>query len=235
VWAEPEVPTESNQGNLAQSVPQEFPKVRRAELDSLRELHDGALFVLQRYATLEAVVTALERERQENQAFLIGASSLIPGVGQMINGDYLQGGLLLFADGMSGATVNQLAYTRRPNRRQETPMYFLTETVQNGLMVYATLHAANASYREHHDRTAAMWTGLASVVPGAGQAINGNWWEAGGLFAGWVATSWLMTALENATPAESATTVKAPEAPNQTHWALALLPGGAYLNVNYEW
>jgi len=158
-------------------------ETQRFNLEGLYNLNDGVTFLLQRYATLEALVAALQQGRMENQAFAIGAASMVPGAGQFINGDYTQGGLLLLADSMAGINANQLAFSRHKPRHAEWALgYYSAEALRNGIMLYATLHAANASFRARQNHSAAMWTGAASVVPGVGQAINGNWWEAAGFF-----------------------------------------------------
>jgi hypothetical protein len=168
------------------------------KLNDLRRLHEDAIFILKRYATLEALITANIQGREENSSFYIGISSLIPGTGQIINQDYLQGGLLLFASAMSWSTVNELEFTRK---RQVTgqsllPLYYSMIFAQNGLMTYSMLHAANEKYREQHNRTAAMWTGLASIIPGVGQAINKEWWAAAGFFAAWTAITVVTLSLD---------------------------------------
>jgi len=232
VWAVPAW-SESLSGDLGESSSDAKSKLeaRRSNLEGLREFNEGAAFLLQRYATLEAMVGALQSGRLENQAFAIGAASVVPGAGQMINGSYQLGGLLLFADSVSGISANQLAFAQRKPRHAEWALgYYSAEILRNGVMLYATLHAANASYRMHQNHSAAMWTGAASVVPGVGQAINGNWWEAGGFFAAWAASSALAMDMESRVygePDKNLTTVSTPE----PSWSVAVLPLGIAVNV----
>jgi hypothetical protein len=221
---------------MAGETPSESPErveVPHSHLEGLHNFDEAALFLLQRYATLEGLVGALRAGRMENQAFAIGTASVIPGAGQMINGDYRQGGLLLLADSVAGINANQLAFSMRKARHQEWGLgYYSASILQNGVMLYATLHAANASYRTHQDSSRAMWTGVASVVPGAGQAINGNWWEAAGFFAAYsVATVWA-TDMEN--HFYGTLDKNSAEASGQnTTWSVSVLPMG--LAVKAEW
>lgn len=207
-----------------------------AQLSDIRLLHEGAVFLLKRYATLEALITAVEKGRSENEGFWIGTASVIPGAGQMINRDYLQGSLLLFASTLSWGTVQQLEFTRARKTGVESmlPLYYSSLVLRNGMMTYAMLHATNASYRKHHDRTMAMWTGAASLLPGTGQAINGDWWEAAGLFVGWGLSAALVTYLETALfeAGDEGYLVKSPGDPE---WAVSWVPGGATLNVTVGW
>ncbi len=205
-------------------------------LSNLRAFHEGAIFMLKRYAILEAEVRALEKGRQENQAFAIGAVSLVPGTGQLINHDYETGGLMLFTTTLSWTTVQQLAYTKKKQQQHLDllPYYYLSLAVKNGVMTYAMLHAANQHYRTHHDKTAAMWTGMSSMLPGVGQAINGAWWEAGGFLVTWSLASLVNAALEEKIFVNSDDNylVQDKSAPN---WSLALLPGGALLGYTQRW
>ncbi|MCK5243273.1 hypothetical protein KAR34_12565 [bacterium] len=205
------------------------------QLSNLRELHESSIFLLKRYATLEAIITAVERGEKENDAFWIGTSSLLPGVGQMINEDYLQGGLLLFVAGMSWGTVGQLEFTRKrqPENQSLLPFYYSALVLRNGIMTYAMLHATNCSYREQRDRTAALWTGMASMVPGVGQAINSDWWEAGGLFVAWSAATVLTYYLENSIyiSGDEGYLVESEDC----EWSVAWLPGGAGLLFRTTW
>jgi hypothetical protein len=206
-------------------------------MKNIRRFHESGIFLLKRYATLEALITALDQEKTENQAFGIGAASLLPGTGQIINKDYLQGGLLLFSTGLSFATIRQLEYTRQ--RREGSgnllPWYYSALAVRNGIMTYAMLHASCVHFREHHDRTAAMWTGAASIVPGVGQAVNGDWWEAGGLFIAWSLASVITTRLETHVfiNDDEAYLVNHQE---KIQWSIAWLPGGGMgLNLTTAW
>ncbi len=207
-----------------------------AQLSDIRLLHEGAIFLLKRYATLEALITAVEIGRSENEGFWIGAASAIPGAGQMINRDYLQGSLLLFASTLSWGTVQQLEFTRARKTGDESmlPLYYSSLVLRNGIMTYAMLHATNASYREHHDRTMAMWTGAASLLPGTGQAINGDWWEAAGLFVAWGLSAALVTYFETALfeVGDEGYLVESPQAPE---WDVSWVPGGATLSVTVGW
>jgi len=207
-----------------------------SQLAELRLLHEGSVFLLKRYATMEALITAVENGRSENEGFWIGASSLIPGVGQMINHDYLQGGLLLFASTVSWGTVHQLEFTRTRQHGSDSilPLYYSSLVLRNGLMTYAMLHAANKNYRVHRDRTAAMWTGTASILPGVGQAINGDWWEASGLLIAWGFSTVLVSYCESAlfTNGDEGYLVKAPEQPA---WTVSWVPGGAALTFTAGW
>jgi hypothetical protein len=204
------------------------------QLSELREMSEGSIFLLKRYATLEALITAVDRGEKENDAFWIGSSSLVPGVGQMINEDYLQGGLLMFAAGMSWGTVSQLEFTRKrqPENQGLLPFYYSALVLRNGIMTYAMLHAANSSFRKEHDRTAAMWTGMASMVPGVGQAINGDWWEASGLFVAWSGATILTYYLENSLyiSGDEGYLVE-----SDTQWSVAWLPGGAAVSFKTTW
>jgi len=168
------------------------------QMQDLRLLHEGTFFLLKRYATCEAMLTAMDRGREDQEAYWIGAASLLPGAGQMINQDYLQGSLLLLAATVSFGTVRQLEFTRKKQTGAESfmPLYFSSLLLRNGIMTYAMLHATNKQYAQNHDRTAAMWTGMASMVPGVGQAINQNWWEAGGFFTAWAAATILTSYFE---------------------------------------
>jgi len=211
------------------------------DLTSLRHLHEGSLFLLKRYSALEALISAVNQGRTENQAFGIGASSVVPGAGQIINGDYLQGGLLLFASGLSSTTIRHLEYTRQrlpASDESLLPWYYASLTLRNGIVTYAMLHAANVSYRERRDRTYGMWTGMASMVPGVGQAINGDWWEGAAFFVGWTLSAVLTAHFEQALfqPGEDPYhVVNDPE--NSTQWnvAWACLPGGAGLSFSKKW
>jgi hypothetical protein len=229
-WAEPAAEAPEASPSL---LTREHIESRRAELGFLREMGEGALFTLQRYATLEALITAVDRGQQENQAFLIGASSIIPGVGQFINADYLQGGLLLFSDSIAGTTANQLAYTRHTKSEMTSPAYYSVVALKNGIMLYATLHAANSSYRARHDRTRAMWTGMASIVPGVGQAINGDWWEAGGLAVTWLVTAMLAAEFENSSRMENKNLTVNKD--SESTWSIALLPDCTGVMVTKQW
>jgi hypothetical protein len=206
------------------------------QLTNLRIFHEGAIFVLKRYATMEALISAVEDGHSENEGFWIGASSVIPGTGQMINQDYLQGGLLLFTTALSWGTVNQLAFTRvkRSGSDSILPLYYSSLVLRNGIMTYAMLHAANKSYRVQHDRTVAMWTGTASLLPGTGQAINGDWWEAAGLFISWGLAAALVSHFETAVyeTGDEGYLVKSPE---ENDWAVSWVPGGATLSYTMGW
>jgi hypothetical protein len=204
---------------------------------SLRNFHEGAIFVLRRYATLEALITAVDKGRSENQAFLIGASSLVPGVGQFINQDNLQGGLLLFASGISWGTLGHLGPAHRSRRGQASAeaVHYAAMIARNGIMTYSMLHAANACYRARRDRTAAMWTGTASLLPGAGQAINGNWWEAGGFAAAWALTAWASSSIEPPFEIRGDERSAGRQDSASPVWNLAWLPGGAALQVAWDW
>ncbi|MBN1595066.1 hypothetical protein JW933_03980 [candidate division FCPU426 bacterium] len=206
------------------------------QLRDLREMHEGAIFLLKRYATLEALITAVQRQEKDNDAFWIGAASLLPGTGQMINEDYLQGGLLLFAAGMSWSSVGQLEFTRKrvSGKQGLLPYYYAAVVLRNGIMTYAMLHAANKKYRKQEDRTAAMWTGAASLVPGVGQAINGDWWEAGGLFAAWSAATVLTYTLEEEIFLQGDEGYLVLE-DKQPEWWFAYLPGGIGFFITTEW
>jgi len=207
-----------------------------SNLASLRRLNEGALYLIKRYAMLEALITANDQGRTENQAFAIGAASMVPGVGQFINGDTLQGGLLLFASGLSSATIQQLDYTRRQRSGTDEllPAYYATLILHNSLVSYAMLHATNASYRAHRDRTAAMWTGAASVLPGVGQAINGNWWEAGAFLAAYAVSLAAVASFEEAIypPGNDRTYLVRNPGPRID---LAWLPGGGAISITTDW
>ncbi|MEW6515854.1 MAG: hypothetical protein AB1439_02965 [candidate division FCPU426 bacterium] len=205
-------------------------------LSELRILHEGAIFIFKRYATLEALISARENGSEENQCFWIGASSLVPGVGQMINHDYLQGGLLLFASSLSWSTVHQLEFTRKRQSGTEAfqPFYIASLFLRDGIMTYAMLHATNRHYREYHDRTAAMWTGTASLLPGLGQAINGDWWEAGGLFAGWALSTAVVSYFESMI-FQSGNDSLLVEETEHPRFNICWVPGGATLGVTIGW
>ncbi len=208
----------------------------QTHLQNMRQLHEGTVFLLKRYAPLEALITAVELGRPDSESFWIGASSVVPGVGQMINQDYLQGSLLLFASSISWGTIRQLEYTRKriPAGEHLQPLYYGSMALRNGIMTYAMLHATNSSYREHWDRTEAMWTGAASLVPGVGQAINGDWWEAGGLFVAWSLAAVLTSHLERQiyVSGDESYLVEKPDSPD---WAVTWLPGGALFSMTTEW
>ncbi len=206
-------------------------------MKNIRRFHETGIFFFKRYATLEALITALDQGKTVNQAFGIGAASLIPGTGQMINEDYIQGGLLLFATGLSFTTIRQLEYTRqrRKNCGGVLPWYYSALAVRNGIMTYAMLQASHVHFLDHHDRTAAMWTGAASILPGVGQAVNGDWWEAGGLFLAWSLASVFTTRLETQIfiNDDEAYLVNRQE---KIQWSIAWLPGGAMsLNLTTVW
>ena len=208
----------------------------RVRLAPLRRFHEGALFAYQRYAMLDALLGAVRRGRPENEAFWIGTASLaVPGAGQFLNDDPLQGGLLLAGGVFSWATVNRLAFTRpRPAAGGPVWAYFGTAGLRDALMSYAMMHAANARFRADRDRSAAMWTGAASMVPGVGQAINGDWWEAAGFFAAWAGTALAAAALEERVYPDGspASFVRRRETPA---WRLAWLPGGAAVIHTTRW
>jgi hypothetical protein len=208
-----------------------------ADLAPLRRLHEGAYFLLKRYAMMEALTAAVDHGRSENQAFAVGTASWIPGVGQFINGDNLQGGLLLGAAGMSSLTIRQLEFTRRqrPGTGDLLPVYYGLLAVRNGVMAYAMLHATNANYRARHDRTAALWTGTASILPGVGQAINGQWWEAAAFLAVYTGSALLTARVEEEI---------FPSGDDRSYWVrgqeglrcqVACLPGGAALTLTTDW
>lgn len=204
-------------------------------LEPLRDLQEGAVFLLKRYATLEALITAQESGRSDNDAFWIGAASLVPGAGQMINQDYLQGGLLLFSSGLAWSSFQELDFTRPKMRYPDAaPYYYAALALRDGIMTYATLHAANSRYRQTRDRTSAMWTGTASLIPGVGQAINGQYWEAAAMFAAWAGAAYLTASLEEVVyggPGEPASLVRDSE-PSLT---VAWLPAGAALQFTASW
>ncbi len=205
-------------------------------LDHLRVFQEGAIFMLKRYAILEAEVRALEKGRRENQAFAIGAGSLVPGAGQIINQDYVTGGLMLFTTTLSWTTVQQLAFTKKKQQQHLDllPYYYISLAVKNGIMTYAMLHAANQHYRMHRDKTAAMWTGMSSMLPGVGQAINGAWWEAGAFLATWSLASLVNAALEEKIFINSDDSYLVQDKPSGD-WSLAFLPGGALLGYTHRW
>lgn len=208
-----------------------------AYLAPLRHLHEGFFFLYRRYAMLEALISAEDRVRSENQAFWIGAASWVPGAGQMINGDTLQGSLLLIASGLSAATVRHLEFTRRqlPGGSDWLPWYYAALTLRNGVISYSMLHAANAAYRGRRDRTAAMWTGAASVIPGVGQAINGDWWEAAGFFSAYVLSAAVSLQFEKCIyPAGNDPSYLAGRG-RDPQVNLAWLPGGAMVSITAEW
>ncbi|NTV51992.1 MAG: hypothetical protein HGA76_03110 [Candidatus Firestonebacteria bacterium] len=220
--------------SLTGEAPPDFspkPEVQKARFEGLRDFNEGAVFLLQRYASLEAVVGALQAGRQENQALAIGAASLIPGVGQMINGDYSQGGLLLFADSVAGINANQLAFSRKKIPQTEWSLgYYSSLALRDGIMLYATLHATNANYRAHQNRTQALWTGTASVLPGAGQAINGQWWEAAGFLGAYVAVAIWAANMEDHFYAEPEKAT-AGVSDQQSSWSFAVLPMGIMVSA----
>ncbi|MCK5218146.1 hypothetical protein KAR10_01410 [bacterium] len=230
--------SENNPGNFhgLQEIREEQPALH-FHMKNIRRFHETGVFFLKRYATLEALITALDQGETENQAFGIGAASLIPGTGQMINEDYLQGGLLLFATGLSFATIRQLEYTRQRRKGcgRLLPWYYSALAVRNGIMTYAMLQASHVYFRDYHDRTAAMWTGAASILPGVGQAINGDWWEAGGLFITWSLASVFTARLETQIfiNDDEAYLVNHQE---KIQWSIAWLPGGGMgLNLTTVW
>jgi hypothetical protein len=204
----------------------------------LRKLHSGGLFLLQTYSGLDALIGAANVEgRSENQAFLIGASSaLVPGTGQLINGDYASGGLMLFAAGMSAATLGMLPPERRPRAGLDATWlaYQSALAVRNGIMAYAMLQAANTHYRNTRDRSASMWTGTASILPGAGQAINREWWAAAGLFVTWSLSVVAAASLES----QVFTTRDLPGMVTDSEavsWSVSCLPEGVALFVSRPW
>jgi hypothetical protein len=208
-------------------------EIQASRLAGLRDLNEGAVFLLQRYATLDALVGALQAGRPENQAFAIGAASVVPGAGQFINGAYTPGALMLLGGSVAGINANQLAFSRRRPRHPEWGLaYYSSELLRNSVMLYATLHAANASYRARADRSAALWTGAASVVPGAGQAVNHDWWEAAGFLGAYALSAALAADMENRfyAPADKA---PGPVSDQSISWSLAILPTG--LAVNATW
>lgn len=205
---------------------------------TLRSLHEGALFLLGHYAMLESCITANEQGRLENQAFLIGGASLaVPGTGQMINRDFLQGSLLLYSGMISWATVQQLGAEPRAMARnfQLRPWYYSALALRGLIMNYAMLQAANVSYREHRDRTAAMWTGAASMLPGAGQAVNGDWWEAAGFLASWILFAGLTSVWEREMRAPQDTPALSAQSGDELRCSPALLPNGGGLILSSEW
>lgn len=205
-------------------------------LGMLRQFHEGSIFMLKRYATLEALITAVDQNRDENEAYLVGTASLVPGAGQMINGDYLQGSLLLFATSISWASVQQLNYTKKRQKQylHLLPYYYTSLALKNGVMTYSMLHASNRNYRDNRDRTQAMWTGMASIVPGVGQAINGQWLEAGAFFLAWSLSTVMTTHFEEKIflNGDDSYLVRDPE---PMPWAVAILPGGFGLSYTAQW
>lgn len=205
-------------------------------LADLREFHEGTLFLLKRYATLEALVTARQQKRLENESFAIGTASLLPGAGQMINQDYVQGGLLLFTTMTSWGTVQQLNFTKQKKGQydQVLPWYYTALVIRNGIMTYAMLHASNAHFREHQNKSSAIWTGMSSLLPGVGQAINNDWWSAAGMVVAWsLATVWTSD-LEDKIYFNSNDNYLV-EKDSTTKLSLACLPGGVMLDLTHHW
>ncbi len=213
------------------------PTAEKLSLERMRRVHEVSVFLLRHYSMLEALITAVEDGNPENDAFWIGSASILPGAGQMINHDYLQGGLLLFASGLSWTTIDETDFLRprRTPRPDLLPWYYVSRLASNGIMTYAMMHACNASYRDHRDRTAAMWTGTASIVPGVGQAINGQWWEAAGFFFAWALSAYLTNELERGLvpPGQEATYLTRPH--EGLAWSVSWLPGGARVNLQAKW
>jgi hypothetical protein len=204
--------------------------------DDLRELHESAIFLMKRYATLQALVRAEELGRKENDAFLIGTSSVIPGVGQMINQDYTQGGILLFASSLSWTTAEHLSLTRPRYRDQEFVSYYYASLfLRNSIMTYAMLHASNASYRQNRNGSAALWTGSASLVPGVGQAINHDWWEAAGFFTAWAAAAFLTSYCQEQAFVDLQDKSYLVEKTEPLPLSVAWIPGGAALEYHRTW
>lgn len=205
-------------------------------LGMLRQFHESSIFMLKRYASLEALITAVDQNKDENEAYLVGTASLVPGAGQMINGDYLQGSLLLFATSISWASVQQLNYTKKRQKQYMhlLPYYYTSLALKNGVMTYSMLHASNRNYRDHRDRTQAMWTGMASIVPGVGQAINGQWLEAGAFLLAWSLATVATTHFEEKIflNGDDSYLVRDPE---PMPWAVAFLPGGLGLSYTTQW
>ncbi len=205
---------------------------------ALRRLHSAGGLALRAFSSLDALVGAVDHGgRPETQAFWIGAaSSLVPGSGQWINGDALTGGLMLFTAGLSASTLNALP-PERSTRDEQIPTvlaYRTVSAVRDGLTTYAMLQAANTRYRNHRDRSASLWTGAASILPGVGQAINGEWWAAGGFLLAWALTAVAAADLES----RLFTTRDLPgllAEEDRTSWSHAWLPGGAVLGVRRTW
>lgn len=209
---------------------------KKNNFGGLREFHEGAIFIMKRYATLEALVIALEQNKPENEALGTGAASILPGVGQMINEDYLQGGLLLFATGMSWSTVQQLSFTKKKRKQylHLLPLYYGSIILKNGIMTYSMLHAGNAQYRMDRDKTAAIWTGMSSIVPGVGQVINGDWWAGGGMFLAWSLAAVISGRLEENIFVNGDKQYLV-EKQNNPAWSVAIVPGGLMMSLSQSW
>lgn len=238
---------------FAEEAPVPVPPAGGAELDrlftprpgpvatsplELRRLHAAGGLLLRGFSSLDALVGAVDRgDRPETQAFWIGAASaVVPGSGQLINGDAVPGGLMLFTAGLSTATLATLPPEHRPRSGQGATVlaYHTVVAVRDGLTTYAMLQAANTRYRNGRDRSAALWTGASSILPGIGQAINGEWWAAGGFLLAWALTAVAAADLESRVfTTRDLPGLLADDA--GTSWSVAWLPGGAELRLRYSW
>ena len=198
--------------------------------------NNSAVQLLRHYAMVEALVTAVRQEKEASKAFAIGASSYIPGVGQMINNDSLQGSLLLFSASIAGVNAKKLQYT--VNRTVKEPEllipYYAVKGINNMILWYSLLHAANSKYIKTHDHTAAIWTGMASHLPGLGQAINGDWWEAGGFLLASALCSLIELSLEDKVYLSSDEASVVAKNKSNITWDFACLPNFVYLNCNID-
>jgi hypothetical protein len=213
--------------------PSDTPSAASASLEGLRDFNTNTFFLLKHYAQLEAMVGSLKRNDAQEKPFWIEVASTVPGVGQMINNNYPLGGTLLFAALTSTATISQLGIPPKANAKRGD-IYYLHQgfnTLEEAIITYAMLHATNANFIANQNGSQAMRTGTASIVPGVGQAINGDWGSAAGFFANWALVAYVTGELESQMQNTEKQDLMVEKDRNGLE--IALIPAGAAMH--YTW
>ena len=178
-------PLLAEEGSLEKEKFQNSPSLGPDQVQKIRAMQEGLFFVLERYAMIDAVISSFEQGKDYGNSQWIGASSALPGVGQLINKEYLKGDSLLFLTFACSQTMKELGgkegeVGQGANARWTEALKFL----QWGLQSYAMMDAGFTAMTTDPTYDRAFWIGSVSVIPGAGQFINKDWWKGGTLLAG---------------------------------------------------
>jgi len=205
--------------------PPETP-VPREKAASIRALQEGFLFVLERYSMIDSTLVAQEKGRDVTTCYGIGASSILPGVGELINQDNLKGDGLLFGTFVSSETLKGLGPKETDQGSGAAAKAAeLFRFLEWGLQGYAMIDAAYLAGSTDPTYDRAFWIGAASFAPGAGQFINHDWWKGGGLFLGALALDRLAASFESQARTDKVAG-RRPGPKEAWHYALAPQVGG---------
>jgi hypothetical protein len=202
-------------------------------LRSIRGFNEGILYLVRAYAMIDAPLIAQEQGKEYGTGLWTGVASVCPGVGQLINKEYLKGDTLLISTFVLSQNIKEARGEEEswklsaPGRWAEG-MRWIEGCIQGYAMMDAGFTARTTD--PTYDR--AFWIGASSVLPGVGQFINHDWWKGGGLLVGFILFDRLAGTFEGMAKNEQHASRPVPSRSGTPDFSLAFAPNGWVVGVS---